>query len=562
MRKFLFLWLLSLIGWVACATEIGKPTANAGTDQTDVAVGVVATLDGSQSADPQQRLLTFTWTFAARPAGSTVQLGGANTAKPYFTPDKTGAYRLSLVVSNGVATSDPAFVSVTAGKCGTNLPVVDTAAATPADKVTPGTLVGFTATVHDDDQTTCKLDRKLSFQWKITKAPAGSTAPLLAATTLTPSFVPDKIGDYEVTLTVTDDLGRSTSKAVTVKVGECLTHAPAVMDIKASPSAAPNIGQATQLTATITDADADMTCGEPPSYSYSWSFVQLPAGSTATFNAPTADDPTFTPDVPGDYIIGLVVTDPAGHKSDKKTTTVSATTCGSAPPVFDKTTPIASNPASPNTNKLVTLTANFTDADVGGTCNEPAIFTYQWVLTSTPNGSKTQLSSTTVASPTFVPDLVGEYDVTLVVADFKGHKSQPATVAIKSTNCGSTPPVAQLQELFPETGALGPPNGQTNVNGKAATTGEVVQLCADTACTKPAATASNDPDNTNCNAGQTLSYKWQFTELPAGSKAKLNDPNIYDPSFQSDVNGKYVVQLTVTDSTNLSSKVTFTISTN
>src|SRR5690349_10583513 len=118
MRNILFFSLLSLVLWTACSTEIARPTANAGVSQDNVSVGAVVSLDGSASNDPAGLTLVYTWRFEARPAGSKAELVRADTIKPYFTVDMTGTYKVSLVVSNGVAASDPVDVDVVAGKCG------------------------------------------------------------------------------------------------------------------------------------------------------------------------------------------------------------------------------------------------------------------------------------------------------------------------------------------------------------------------------------------------------------------------------------------------------------
>src|SRR5712691_6106139 len=53
---------------------------------------------------------------------------------------------------------------------------------------------------------------------------------------------------------------------------------------------------------------------------------------------------------------------------------------------------------------------------------------------------------------------------------------------------------------------------------------------------------SNDPQ------GRQLSYAWAMVNLPAGSKAALNDAHSVTPSFVADVPGTYVVQLVVSSS--------------
>ena len=54
-------------------------------------------------------------------------------------------------------------------------------------------------------------------------------------------------------------------------------------------------------------------------------------------------------------------------------------------------------------------------------------------------------------------------------------------------------------------------------------------------------TGSFDPD------GDPLTFLWQFLTLPADSHTVLDDPTSPTPSFLADVNGPYVVELTVHD---------------
>lgn len=47
------------------------------------------------------------------------------------------------------------------------------------------------------------------------------------------------------------------------------------------------------------------------SLSFAWSLINAPGGSTATLNEETTSTPSLTPDVPGTYVLGLVVSDGA-----------------------------------------------------------------------------------------------------------------------------------------------------------------------------------------------------------------------------------------------------------
>ena len=47
--------------------------------------------------------------------------------------------------------------------------------------------------------------------------------------------------------------------------------------------------------------------------------------------------------------------------------------------------------------------------------------------------------------------------------------------------------------------------------------------------------------------GRDLSYAWQFTAIPIGSTATLNDAHSATPSFLADVDGEYDVQVVVSN---------------
>ena len=94
-------------------TPAARPIANAGPNQT-VAQGSTVHLDGSQSTNPTLTLpVTYSWSFAMRPAGSVAVLTSATTVNPTFVPDVAGTYVITLRYSNGLDVSF-ASVSVTA----------------------------------------------------------------------------------------------------------------------------------------------------------------------------------------------------------------------------------------------------------------------------------------------------------------------------------------------------------------------------------------------------------------------------------------------------------------
>jgi len=95
------------------------PLANAGPNQ-NVIVGATVHLDGSASTDPNNRTLTYAWSFAGIPSGSSAKLSGATTVSPTFVADLAGNYTVQLVVNNGFSGSAPATVTISAFPAGSS----------------------------------------------------------------------------------------------------------------------------------------------------------------------------------------------------------------------------------------------------------------------------------------------------------------------------------------------------------------------------------------------------------------------------------------------------------
>jgi len=81
---------------------------------------------------------------------------------------------------------------------------------------------------------------------------------------------------------------------------------------------------------------------------------------------------------------------------------------------------------------LVTLTGSGSDPDG----NTP--LTFAWELTATPVGSTAALADSNTATPSFTPDLLGDYTVQLVVTDSLGASSAPDTLVVSTFNTSPT----------------------------------------------------------------------------------------------------------------------------
>ncbi len=328
----------------------------------------------------------------------------------------------------------------------------------------------------------------LTFAWTIVRKPAGSNATLTAPNSVSPSFTPDADGIYEFQLIVNDGQVNSAPDTVRITTG----NAPPVADAGDDASAVVN------ALVTLDGSGSSDINGDP--LTYSWSFVQRPAGSNATLSNPTAVKPTFTPDLPGVYVLRLIVND---GKVNSQPDTVRIET-GALPnqrPIAD-----AGDDQTVNLNATVTLDGRESrDPD-----NGPSPLTFSWSILTKPSGSTAVLSNPIAVRPTFRADKAGEYVIQLIVND-GADSSAPDTVRITTRN---TRPVADAGD-----------DQNRNV-------GDTVALDG---------TGSFDAD------GDPLSYQWSFTSRPAGSTATIANPALPTTSFVADRPGMYVVQLVVND---------------
>ncbi len=104
---------------VSISTDNSAPVAAAGADQS-VLVGDTVTLDGSGSYDADGDGLTYAWSLASVPAGSTATLSNATTVNPAFVADLPGTYVAQLIVNDGMVGSAPDTVSVTTDNANAN----------------------------------------------------------------------------------------------------------------------------------------------------------------------------------------------------------------------------------------------------------------------------------------------------------------------------------------------------------------------------------------------------------------------------------------------------------
>lgn len=88
------------------------PVADAGDDQVIRQKGSQVTLDGTRSHDANGDAITYWWTLAAKPAGSTAALSDPESPTPTFVADKPGVYLAYLVAMDNWSSSDLSPVEI------------------------------------------------------------------------------------------------------------------------------------------------------------------------------------------------------------------------------------------------------------------------------------------------------------------------------------------------------------------------------------------------------------------------------------------------------------------
>lgn len=87
------------------------PLAEAGPTQI-VNIGILTTLDGTGSSDPEDDTLTYAWSIVSEPVGSSIALSDNTASQPTFTPTHIGDYVFGLVVNDGTNDSPSDEVTI------------------------------------------------------------------------------------------------------------------------------------------------------------------------------------------------------------------------------------------------------------------------------------------------------------------------------------------------------------------------------------------------------------------------------------------------------------------
>jgi hypothetical protein len=549
MHRRILLLLALLAG---CATSIKQPTATITVvgGAATVPAGTLVQVDGSTSSDPQGLTLQFAWSLRNVPAGSKAALNSTSTVSPSFVADVSGSYDVALIVSDGVLSSTQQSITIVAAACGGGQPNV----------------VGITFTQGATTATTAIA---------LPPTDAGTDGGVDAGSSGDDAGTPDAGSG-------TSDAGAGDAGSVDAGSADAGATDAGAADAGASDAGVSDAGRADagsaadagtpevfeqllpiQLSSAIVDNDTNSgfcVPAAPAVYQYAWS-LQTPAGSSAALSKPQAENPTFTPDVPGAYLVTLQVTDANGHAGPVVSAEVTVSACGDQPPVVSLShastqvmdgQSVVEGPA-PQLNVPVTLTGAAHDPDNAAACDPSGTniqtVTISWNLVSVPAGSHAVLDLTpsvggapaVPVTASLLPDVPGSYILTLGATDSTGLAANTHIITVVVAGCtGDHPPsVTAIQPENANGVALPVSNG--NPQGSV---GQAVEF---------GATVADVDNGGGCAPLQTFSYDWALIAQPAGSQAKLNNPASATPGLVLDAAGTYTVQLVATDSTGLAS---------
>ncbi len=269
---------------VTITTGNTPPVANAGPDQA-VQVAQTVALDGSKSSDVNGNRLTYQWTFTSIPQGSLAAFSNSTAVTPSFQVDLPGTYLAQLIVNDGKSNSAPATATITTG----NTTPVANAGPDQAVKLRQAvTLNGSQSYDADGDS--------ITYQWSLLSIPSGSYAVLSNPNSVSPNFTIDVGGTYIAQLYVSDGVVNSLPDTVVISTSDTRPVA------SAGTAQAVGLGQGA-----VTLNGSQSYDAEGLSLTYKWAVLYAPSGSSAALSNTAAVKPTFTPDLAGEYVLQLIV---------------------------------------------------------------------------------------------------------------------------------------------------------------------------------------------------------------------------------------------------------------
>jgi hypothetical protein len=462
-------------------------------------VGEDLCFDGSASYDPDgDDIVEYAWSLSSRPTGSSAAMSPINDEQSCFTPDIAGTYRVAL----RVASEKNGGLRTWSEEVGCDVTTQDRAPVAEFQCIPEGN-VGEELCFDGSTSSDPDGDDIIEYAWRLSSRPTGSSANISPENAAQSCFTPDVAGTYRVGLRVASSPGNGGGENVWSREVFCSVTTqdrPPVALFECI--SAGKIGEKLCFNASASsDPDGDDII------EYAWSLSVKPTGSSAVISPQNAVQSCFTPDAAGTYAVALKVasmnTEGEGEKVWSEQVVCNVTT-QDRPPValFDC---ISEGKIG---EKLCFNASASSDPDGDD------IIEYAWRLSAKPTSSSAEMSPQNAVQSCFTPDAAGTYTVALKVAS---KNTEGANVWSEEVSCNVTTqdrlPVA-LFDCFPR-GVVGE------------------KRCFN-------ASSSFDPDGE-----EIIEYAWSLSEKPRGSSASMSQQNAVRSCFTPDMDGVYIVSLTV-----------------
>uniref|UniRef100_A0A674DY19 KIAA0319 like n=1 Tax=Salmo trutta TaxID=8032 RepID=A0A674DY19_SALTR len=201
-----------------------RPVANAGPNQVITLPRNAVTLHGNQSTDDHEPL-AYEWSLSPESKGKVVEMQGVRTPTLQLSAMQEGDYTFQLTVTDTAGQQDTARVTVIVQPENNKPPVAD---AGPEKELTlPVDRTTLDGSKSTDDQNIS------AYHWKQSKGPDGVKIENADGAVATVTGL--QVGEYEFSLTVTDERKLASTDTVTVIVREELDQPP-VAHVQSSPA--------------------------------------------------------------------------------------------------------------------------------------------------------------------------------------------------------------------------------------------------------------------------------------------------------------------------------------
>lgn len=315
------------------------------------------------------------------------------------------------------------------------------------------TLDGTSSTDPEDAPNGDTTGSKLTYEWNVTTKPAGSTindsSLKPSDRTAKPYLIPDKEGLYTFNLSVKDSMGKWSNLSDEDQVKITVINDAPIPD--AGSNQVVIIGKDVTLNGTASNDTEDAPDGDTKGniLTYDWNVTSKPSGSSINDLSLKPNDknakPYFYPDMEGDYTFKLSVKDTykkCSNLADESVVNITVTNDAPVPDAGDDQTVYLGH------NVTLNGTASMDPQDAPDGDQNGTLLSYDWNVTKYPIGSlirdSSLMPSDNSAMPTFDPDKVGKYEITLAVNDSFGKWSNGANESKVLVNVlkPNDPPVA------------------------------------------------------------------------------------------------------------------------